>query len=76
MIVKEYGLAKCVGEENLANAIQHRASEGYHLHSIVFTGVVQVMKEGAILQPNEPPPTLSSYLAIFEITHEVTGVDA
>lgn len=64
--IREYGLAKCVGEKNLATAIQARASQGYNVAHVVFTGVVQVVPKSGILNPNETPPTLSSYLLVVE----------
>ena len=76
MKIREYGFAKCVGEENLAQAVQDRAKEGYRLTQVVFTGVVQVVPKSGILDPGGPPPTLTSYLAVFEIEYEMKGSDA
>ena len=74
MIIREYGFAKCVGEENLALAVQTRAKEGYRLAQVVFTGVVQVIPKSGILDPGSPTPTLSCYLAVFEREREVKEV--
>lgn len=73
---REFGLSRCIGEENLAKAIQEKADEGFDLINVVFTGLVQVQPQGGVIAPNTPSPAMASYLVIMARTSALDVIDA
>ena len=66
-VIKEYGIAKCITEENVATAMEERAKEGYEIKQVVWTGVIEVSPKTPIVDPNKPPSSVhNSFLVIFE----------
>lgn len=66
-MIKEYGIAKCITEENVASAMADRAKEGYEVKQVIWTGVIEVSPKTPIIDPNKPTSSVhNSFLVIFE----------
>jgi len=66
--VKERRIARCVGEENLVQALESLDEEGFDIPHIIFTGMVPIPSSmGDIIQSQQAVTrVVATYLVIGE----------
>lgn len=59
-----YQLASCLGEQNIANALEHWEQNGIILLQCVFCGIVEVAGEQSIISSRPESVKLPKFLLI------------